>query len=92
MLVLLVVLMAAVAVLALRPGPARGVSVALGCLLAAGFWAFGQTFGQLLSGQATDLNTGPLLILLGLAAAAAPTARGATLLALARPSVGAKAA
>jgi hypothetical protein len=32
--------------------------------VAAVFWVFGQGFGGVLTGQATDVNTGPLLILL----------------------------
>ena len=39
-----------------------------GILVAGLFWAVGQSFGQLFSGQATDPSTGPLLILIGLAA------------------------
>jgi hypothetical protein len=33
-------------------------------VVAAAFWVFGQGFGGVLTGQATDLNTGPLLMLL----------------------------
>lgn len=36
-------------------------------LAAAVVWAAGEHFGELLSGQATDLSTGPLLILLAIA-------------------------
>ena len=39
-----------------------------GILLAGLFWAVGQGFGQLFSGRATDPSTGPLVILMGLAA------------------------
>jgi len=46
----------------------REVALWAGILAAGLFWAVGQTFGQLFSGQATDPNTGPLLILVGLAA------------------------
>lgn len=38
-------------------------------------WVVGQDFGGILTGQATDLNTGPLLILL--AAAYLPLRRSA---------------
>ena len=42
-----------------------------GMLLAALYWAIGQSFGELFSGQATDPSTGPLMIILGLAAVGA---------------------
>lgn len=45
----------------------RRIAVGLGIVLALTFWAVGQSFGQFYSGLATDLNTGPLIILLGLA-------------------------
>jgi hypothetical protein len=44
----------------------RELTVYAGLVLAVFFWAAGQNFGQLLSGQATDPNTGPLIVLLGL--------------------------
>lgn len=43
------------------------VAVVLGCLLAACFWVVGQSFGGFYSGYMTDLNTAPLIIVLGLA-------------------------
>jgi hypothetical protein len=36
----------------------------LGGLAALGIWAVGESFGQIYSGQATDPNSGPLLVLL----------------------------
>jgi hypothetical protein len=42
-------------------------AVCLGLALALVFWAFGQHFGQLLSGQATDPNSGPALALMAIA-------------------------
>ena len=36
-------------------------------VLALVIWVFGENFGGLLTGQATDPNTGPLLILLAAA-------------------------
>ena len=33
------------------------------------FWVLGQNIGQLYSGQATDPNTGPLIVLMALALA-----------------------
>jgi hypothetical protein len=38
-----------------------------GMVLAAVYWAVGQSFGQLFSGQATDPSTGPLVIVFALA-------------------------
>jgi hypothetical protein len=63
-----------------KPNPeARGVSrktdregnaaATVGAVAAATFWVLGQNIGQLYSGQATDPNTGPLIILMALALA-----------------------
>jgi hypothetical protein len=46
----------------------RSAAVYAGMMLAAVYWAVGQSFGELFSGQATDPSTGPLLMVLGLAA------------------------
>jgi len=51
-----------------RRGGIRMVALSVGIVIAGIFWALGQSFGQLLSGQATDPNTGPLLMVFGLAA------------------------
>ena len=51
--------------------PFRDVGLWAGVVLAGVAWATGQSFGQLLGGQATDPNTGPLVVVLGLAALAA---------------------
>ena len=49
-------------------GPlAARVSAGAGGLIALGLWAFGQSFGQVYSGQSTDPNTGPLLLLMAAA-------------------------
>jgi hypothetical protein len=45
----------------------RMPAAALGLALAVVFWVFGQQFGQLFSGQATDPNTGPVLALMAIA-------------------------
>jgi len=45
----------------------RPWAVWVGIVLAVAFWAVGQSFGMLFSGSATDPNTGPLIVLLGLA-------------------------
>jgi len=70
-----IVLPLLIAVAAIVPGAPRVAATTAGGLLAAGFWAFGQGFGQLFSGESTDPNTGPLLILLAFATAAAVTQR-----------------
>ena len=36
-------------------------------ILAAAIWVIGENFGGILTGQATDPNTGPLLVLVALA-------------------------
>jgi hypothetical protein len=38
-----------------------------GAVVATTFWVLGQNIGQLCSGQATDPNTGPLIVLMALA-------------------------
>ncbi len=58
----------AIGAIALSQRHARSVALAIGIVLTALYWAAGQSFGQLFSGQATDPSTGPLLILIGLAA------------------------
>ncbi len=45
----------------------RRISVAGGLSLAILGWALVQHFGQLASGQATDVGTGPIIVLIGLA-------------------------
>lgn len=54
------------------PAAIRPVLV-LALIIAAAIWVLGQSFGEMATGQATDPNTGPLLILL--AAAYWPLAR-----------------
>jgi hypothetical protein len=53
------------------PGAGRAAGLAVGAVTACGIWLVGEGLGDLTSGQATDPNTGPLLILLALATAAA---------------------
>lgn len=67
----LVVAQLAVAALAVLPGRSRQLSCGAGAFLAVVFWAFGQGLGGLTTGQATDPNSGPLMVLLALAVAAA---------------------
>jgi hypothetical protein len=42
-------------------------AVTLSIILAAAIWVIGEDFGGILTGQATDPNTGPLLVLVALA-------------------------
>ncbi len=51
----------------LKPGLMRRLAVSLGILLSLGFWVVGQGLGDLSSGLATDLNSGPIFVLLGIA-------------------------
>jgi hypothetical protein len=53
----------------------RGPAVAAGLVLALAFWAVGQDFGQLYSGQATDPNTAPIIALMAIAILGARPAR-----------------
>ncbi len=48
----------------------RRVALAAGSVVALAMWATGQAFGGVLTGTATDLQTGPLVVLVALAAAA----------------------
>ena len=66
----------AIGLLVLRGGPARTVALWTGAALAILYWGVGQSFGQLLSGQATDPNSGPLVVVLALAVAGACRAPG----------------
>ncbi len=58
----------AIGILVFRPGPMRTAALWAGMVVALVYWAVGQSFGQLFSGQATDPSTGPLVVLLGLVA------------------------
>jgi hypothetical protein len=57
---------AGVGLLSLGRGRYRRIAVWTGCALAFVAWVVGQSLGQLGSGQATDPNAGPLIVLLGL--------------------------
>ena len=50
------------------PGRARTISVVAGIVLSLAGWLVVQGLGDLTTGRATDPNSGPLLVLLGLAA------------------------
>lgn len=72
----LVAVMASVGVAGLGGRPWRMSAAAVGAVAATTFWVLGQNIGQLYSGQATDPNTGPLIVLMALALAG--TTDGAT--------------
>jgi hypothetical protein len=64
---LIVAIELAVGLLAFSHSRLRLVAVYGAMALAALYWAVGQSFGELFSGQATDPSTGPLVIVFGLA-------------------------
>jgi hypothetical protein len=49
------------------PWPAAKATLVLAIVVAAAIWVFGEAFGAILAGGATDPNSGPLLALLALA-------------------------
>ena len=60
----LVALMALVGLAGLAGRPWRTAAAVVGALAATVFWVLGQNIGQLYSGQATDPNTGPLIVVM----------------------------
>ncbi|HTV99614.1 MAG TPA: hypothetical protein VMF87_04890 [Streptosporangiaceae bacterium] len=48
------------------PAPAARAILVLAIVVAAVIWIFGEAFGAIMAGGATDVNSGPLLILLAL--------------------------
>jgi hypothetical protein len=65
-----IVLAAALIVIAagvFLPPPLAPAALVLAVVVAAFIWVFGEAFGQILAGGATDPNSGPLLALLALA-------------------------
>jgi hypothetical protein len=64
--VLTVAVELAIGILVFTHGPMRTVALWAGMAVALVYWAVGQSFGELFSGQATDPSTGPLVVLLGL--------------------------
>jgi hypothetical protein len=65
---------AIVAMWSLVPGRWRQVSAVAGIAIALSSWLLLQGLGELTTGSATDPNTGPLILLLGLAMLGAPSA------------------
>ena len=64
-----IVLAAALVIIAVGvylPSPAIKASLVLAIVVAAVIWVFGEAFGTIMTGGATDPNSGPLLILLAL--------------------------
>jgi hypothetical protein len=74
--------LAAIAVGVYLPPPVGKATLVLAIVVAAVIWVFGEAFGMIIAGGATDPNSGPLLALLALAywpvkaAAAAPVTEG----------------
>jgi len=64
---LLAAVQALIGIAVLLPGLVRRVAVFSGIVLALCFWVFGQSLGSYYSGLATDPNSGPLFVLLGVA-------------------------
>ena len=65
--VVLAIVLVSIAVGVYRPAPAARVTLVLAIATAAVIWVFGQAFGEIMTGGATDPNSGPLLALLALA-------------------------
>ena len=64
-----IVLAAALVIIAVGvylPPPAAKATLVLAIVVAAVIWVFGEAFGTIMAGGATDPNSGPLLILLAL--------------------------
>jgi hypothetical protein len=74
-----IVLAAALVIIAVGvylPPPAARAVLVLAIVVAAVIWVFGEAFGEILAGGATDPNSGPLLALLALTYWPARTALG----------------
>jgi hypothetical protein len=65
--VVLAVLLGAIALGVFLPVPAVRVTVVLAVVVSLVIWVVGQDLGELLAGGATDVNSGPLLVLIALA-------------------------
>jgi hypothetical protein len=59
--------LAVIAVGVYLPSPGLRAVLVLAIVVAALIWIFGEAFGEIMAGGATDVNSGPLLILLALA-------------------------
>lgn len=67
LILLIAILEVAVGVGVFAQRSTRGIAVSVGIGLSILFWVFGQSLGQYWTGLATDPNTAPLFVLLGLA-------------------------
>jgi hypothetical protein len=65
--IVLAVALVVIAVGVYLPPPAAKATLLLAIVVAAVIWVFGEAFGAILAGGATDVNSGPLLALLALA-------------------------
>jgi hypothetical protein len=65
--IVLAIALAVVAAGVYFPSPAARGTLVLALVVAAVFWVFGQAFGEIMTGGATDPNSAPLLALLALA-------------------------
>ena len=65
--VILAVLLGVVAVGIFLPAPAVRAALVLAVVVSLAIWIFGEALGALFSGQGTDVNSGPLLILIAAA-------------------------
>ena len=64
--VVLAVALVLIAVGTYLPSPAAKGALVLGIVVALVIWVFGEAFGMIMAGGATDPNSGPLLVLLAL--------------------------
>jgi hypothetical protein len=65
--IVLAIALVVVAVGVYLPAPAARGTLVLAIVVAGVFWVFGQAFGAIMTGGATDPNSAPLLALLALA-------------------------
>jgi hypothetical protein len=64
--IVLAIALVVIAVGVYLPSPAARATLVLAIVVAALIWIFGEAFGAIMAGGATDVNSGPLLILLAL--------------------------
>ena len=63
---MLAVALVIIAVGVYLPPPVMRATLVLAVVVAAVIWVFGEAFGEIMAGGATDVNSGPLLALLAL--------------------------
>ena len=64
--IVLAVVLSVIAAGVYLPLPAMRATLVLAIVVAAVIWVFGEAFGEIMAGGATDPNSGPLLALLAL--------------------------